>query len=241
MLTGREAITLDAAVDTSNCDREPIHIPGSIQPHGFLLWLLDPDGQVRVGERQCGSIPRPPGRVGGRVDAGRSFRRRDREGPPRESRGHRERGQLAAPRDRPGGCGRPHVECRGPSPCGADDRRVRAALGAWPHGDPGIFSPVTSARSSPGSTATADMAELNQIAAEEIRRLTGFDRVLVYRFDDDWNGTVIAEDRNDASVLPRPPLPGLRHPGPGPRALSAQPAPADRRRRLTARCRSSRR
>ena len=26
-------------VNLSNCDEEPIHIPGSIQPHGFLLAL----------------------------------------------------------------------------------------------------------------------------------------------------------------------------------------------------------
>ena len=30
--------------------------------------------------------------------------------------------------------------------------------------------------------------------------MTGFDRVLIYRFDEQWNGTVIAEDRNE--VLP---------------------------------------
>jgi len=29
----------DAAVDLTNCDREPIHIPGLIQPHGVLLAL----------------------------------------------------------------------------------------------------------------------------------------------------------------------------------------------------------
>ena len=28
--------------DTSTCDREPIHVPASIQPHGLLL-VLDPD------------------------------------------------------------------------------------------------------------------------------------------------------------------------------------------------------
>jgi light-regulated signal transduction histidine kinase (bacteriophytochrome) len=33
-----------------------------------------------------------------------------------------------------------------------------------------------------------------------VRRISGFDRALVYRFDDDGAGTVIAEDRND--VLP---------------------------------------
>ncbi|MGN6725364.1 MAG: hypothetical protein ACTHLZ_05570, partial [Tepidisphaeraceae bacterium] len=26
-------------IDLTNCDREPIHIPGSIQPHGALLVL----------------------------------------------------------------------------------------------------------------------------------------------------------------------------------------------------------
>ena len=29
-------------IDLTNCDREPIHIPGSIQPHGTLLALLEP-------------------------------------------------------------------------------------------------------------------------------------------------------------------------------------------------------
>ncbi len=34
-------------LDLSSCDREPIHIPGSIQPHGFLL-ALGPEGRVAV-------------------------------------------------------------------------------------------------------------------------------------------------------------------------------------------------
>src|ERR1700744_4304634 len=43
MLTPEIAKTLD----TTTCDREPIHIPGSIQPHGFLL-ALDADSlQIR--------------------------------------------------------------------------------------------------------------------------------------------------------------------------------------------------
>lgn len=29
----------DFAVDISNCDREPIHVPGTIQPFGFLVAL----------------------------------------------------------------------------------------------------------------------------------------------------------------------------------------------------------
>ena len=30
---------MNKQVDLTNCDREPIHIPGSIQPFGFLLGL----------------------------------------------------------------------------------------------------------------------------------------------------------------------------------------------------------
>ncbi len=35
------------------------------------------------------------------------------------------------------------------------------------------------------------------MAADEVRRLTGFDRVLVYNFDPDWHGHVIAESRDE--------------------------------------------
>jgi two-component system, chemotaxis family, sensor kinase Cph1 len=38
-----------------------------------------------------------------------------------------------------------------------------------------------------------DLAELGQIAVTEIKRLAGFDRVMLYTFDRDWNGTVVAE------------------------------------------------
>ena len=33
-------------VDLTNCDREPIHIPGSIQPHGAMVVLDDETGRV---------------------------------------------------------------------------------------------------------------------------------------------------------------------------------------------------
>lgn len=34
------------SIDLSNCDREPIHIPGKIQPHGILLVLQDPQLKI---------------------------------------------------------------------------------------------------------------------------------------------------------------------------------------------------
>lgn len=44
--------------------------------------------------------------------------------------------------------------------------------------------------------SNADIGELAFRAAREVRRITGLDRALVYRFDEEWNGEVVAEDGN---------------------------------------------
>ncbi|WP_114941825.1 GAF domain-containing protein, partial [Mucilaginibacter endophyticus] len=36
----------------------------------------------------------------------------------------------------------------------------------------------------------------SQAAVHELRRITGFDGIMMYRFDEDWNGTVIAEEKD---------------------------------------------
>lgn len=36
----------------------------------------------------------------------------------------------------------------------------------------------------------------SQAAIHELRRITGFDGIMMYRFDEDWNGTVIAEEKD---------------------------------------------
>jgi len=50
-------------------------------------------------------------------------------------------------------------------------------------------------------SATIDLADTVQqvcdIAIRELRQVSGFDGVLMYRFDEDWNGTVIAENKDD--------------------------------------------
>ncbi len=43
----------------------------------------------------------------------------------------------------------------------------------------------------------SDVESICRIAALEIRQLSGFDRVMIYRFDDLWNGTVLAEAREE--------------------------------------------
>ncbi|MDQ7995584.1 MAG: ATP-binding protein [Luteibacter sp.] len=46
----------------------------------------------------------------------------------------------------------------------------------------------------------SSIGKLCELGAQYVRQLTHFDRTLVYRFDEEWNGSVIAEERND--VLP---------------------------------------
>ena len=54
----------------------------------------------------------------------------------------------------------------------------------------------------------ASIDEVCAAAAREFRRISGFNRVLIYRFDDEWNGEVLAED-GDATL---PSYLGLRFP-----------------------------
>jgi light-regulated signal transduction histidine kinase (bacteriophytochrome)/CheY-like chemotaxis protein len=46
----------------------------------------------------------------------------------------------------------------------------------------------------------ADISELSRVAASEVRRLSGFDRVMIYQFDEEGNGEVIAEAMGHSPV-----------------------------------------
>jgi light-regulated signal transduction histidine kinase (bacteriophytochrome) len=185
--------------ETTDCEREPIHIPGSIQPHGVLLALRRPDlavvhasvnGEAAFGQK-AGAL------IGQRLEAV-------------SQRLHRE---LADDLSRLDENAQPHY--------------LRTLALATPEGSR-IFDTVAHLSSgllilemeevSESTSASMDalypsmrgfvealrnaetIEDLCATAATNIRRITGFDRVLVYQFDPQWNGTVVAEDRND--VLP---------------------------------------
>lgn len=44
---------------------------------------------------------------------------------------------------------------------------------------------------------SAHLCNLYHIIAQEVRRITQFDRVMVYRFESDYSGVVVAEDKQD--------------------------------------------
>ncbi len=48
-----------------------------------------------------------------------------------------------------------------------------------------------------GAEQAASLKALSQMIAEETRAITGFDRVMIYRFDAEYNGEVIAESKRE--------------------------------------------
>jgi len=182
-------------LDLTACEREPIHIPGSIQPHGMLIAVELGQGTVAYASANVAqAFGLEPDAVLGRPFAEILPRLVEVE-----------------------------AELTGPMLSGSA-RYIRALEIATPTGER-FFDAVVSHSGDhaileleevpPDAVASLDelypvlrrfveqlhevqtIDALSRLAAEDVRRLTGFDRVLVYRFDEQWNGTVIAEDRNE--------------------------------------------
>nr|WP_275585565.1 SpoIIE family protein phosphatase [Blastococcus saxobsidens] len=72
---------------------------------------------------------------------------------------------------------------------------LEPARGPRPFSFPNTYQAV---RSTIGDLNRASsLQELYDITAEAVRRLTGFDRVMVYRYDADYNGEVVAEAKQE--------------------------------------------
>ena len=173
-------------VDLTNCDREPIHIPGLIQPFGFLLALSSDWLIARASANTAAFIDLPPEALLGR--------------PVLEILGaeavHAIRNRVALLR-------------------GADatERMFGLKLARIDHpfdialhlSDGGIVieaEPCQPEMGDGAGTIRSMMTRLDQArtveaflreGARQVRALTGFDRVMVYKFDAGGNGEVMAE------------------------------------------------
>ncbi|MBM6595699.1 ATP-binding protein [Microvirga pudoricolor] len=183
--------------DLDTCAQEPIRIPGKIQPHGVLIALsgedasivhvsfnvsrLGLDGESVLGQRFDEAVPTLARQLQPLLD---EVRGRQEDGPSRaimiELTGTGGRFEASAHR-----CGDLLI-------VELEDARAGVATAGEP--DPDLRAFVRRLQS------TASLDHLCALATDEIRRMTGFDRVMVYRFDENWNGTVLGESRND--VLP---------------------------------------
>lgn len=180
------------------CAMEPIRVPGAIQPHGALLVLNEADRRVLQVSANAAALFAAPVVAGEGLEglAGPAFgqaladwlatpdpffRRTARiGGGVFQVMGHRTRQGVLLEFE-------------------PDDPEAKETLDTlYPRLQ--RFLEVIDTIGEPDAVAHE--------AARLVRRLTGFNRVLVYRFDEAWNGTVIAEDGD--GVLPS--YLGLRFP-----------------------------
>ena len=168
-------------VDLDNCADEPIHIPGSIQPHGALLAMTPDDLVVRVAsansQRWIGAAPtavigRPLSEFLG--DEVTAWVRTVHDGPQ-----HRD-GIVVA------GLNGEVLDAT------AHQSGAYVIVEVEPRGtvDPEV---AQFSRRATLALQADNEVEVAERAATIVRMLTGFDRVMVYRFDQHWNGEVIAE------------------------------------------------
>jgi chemotaxis family two-component system sensor kinase Cph1 len=177
----------------ANCAQEPIRTPGSIQPHGFALFL---DAGLRVLQvsdnlaKHTGIAPesalgQPLDALFG-ADAVQGLRAEMERMPLRRNPAYLDTLEFAGGRYDVLGHeydGLLTLECeRTERSGGADFRHLYPLVGDF-------------LRKLDDTQGVADMCTL---AAHEIRALTRFGRVLVYRFDDEGHGHVLGESRDDA-------------------------------------------
>jgi chemotaxis family two-component system sensor kinase Cph1 len=173
--------------DLDECAREPIHVPGSIQPHGFLFVLSDSDLHVvavsqnaadHMGLVATAMIGCPitdflvsetaEGLSAAIATGDTAIRVRFRQ--PTSAAEYTALFHVSA------SLLLLEIVPRIPA------ERAEAVFGH-------VHLAIERIRKSESTSSAC------QTLATEIRRLAGFDRVMVYRFDQDWNGEVIAEDK----------------------------------------------
>ncbi|MBV8867978.1 MAG: ATPase, partial [Acetobacteraceae bacterium] len=175
--------------DLGACGREPIHSPGSIQPHGHLL-ALEGDGLalVHASAAAFGAVlpDDPKAALGAPLERAlcveplgklcEGLRRLPEQGllqlGPCQSRAGGDAFQALAHRS-PDGLAVLELEAATP---GLADHAASTLEELYPL--------VRDAFDRLG--AATGVGEITAVAAREVRRLTGFDRVLVYRFEESW-------------------------------------------------------
>lgn len=186
----------------TQCEREPIHTPGSIQPHGALLMLAEPALRVVMASASAADHL---GRSLDRIVGARLSELTD--GTPPEPLSDPTPVRSFEPwnpmKVRMGGRAFDAIVQRVDGLLLVELEPTSAAQG---DGLRAFYGLVREAVMRLQATETLD--EMCAAAAAEVRHMTNFDRVMVYRFDPAGHGTVIAEERRPEAE----PYLGLRYP-----------------------------
>lgn len=184
----RDFLAPGTPITLDNCDREPLHFAGAIQPAGLLL-VVDDQGIVEAASINAGA-ELATGAVLGRSLSGLTgveFDEIDRVDPPviELASGPAE---LVA-----------HINIEG-------RRVVEACLLPEPSADPDSIAALIDAFDIGHEVATVQSLADQMVA--RVRDIFGFDRVWMYRFAEDDHGEIIAE----ATDAESPAFLGLHYP-----------------------------
>lgn len=177
----------------ADCARELIHIPGGIQPHGFLLSIDDTGRVLQASENAVELVGGTPDALPGRQLASfvgeawaatilAALREHDSTGLPLYV-GSMDDPRADSPRRSPFAI----VVHRHDGLAFVELEPARGTIDVFSSMYPLVRTFINRLQD---VQTTADLAEL---AAGEVQRITGFGRTLVYNFDEQGNGHVLAE------------------------------------------------
>ena len=178
----------DGRIDLTNCDREPIHLLGAIQPFGFLIAVSTDTWHVtRVSGNAAQWLDAGPEGL-----LGRPLEKIFSAQAVHDLRGHLQSAVMSGTTARAFGLDLARGETR-------YDVAVHVSGGTVIiECEPSVAEPGINAGAQVRGMIvrlqqTTDQRVFYRVAAREMRALTGFDRVMVYRFEHDGSGEVIAE------------------------------------------------
>lgn len=197
MTEGDQLVPVGTPIDLDNCAREPIHIPGSIQPRGVLAVVREPDFVVRQVSANVGGL------LGRSIDDVLGSHLSALVGPEQAAVIAQAASKFGDLRERNpldclidvGGELRPFDAILRREPGGVLLVELEIAHGARPFSFPNTYQAVRGSVEELNRAAT--LTELYDTTARAVRELTGFDRVMVYRYDEDYNGEVVAEAKQE--------------------------------------------
>ncbi|MDF2822799.1 MAG: hypothetical protein K0R68_207 [Mycobacterium sp.] len=196
-LSPDDLVPVGTPIDLDNCAREPIHIPGSVQPRGVLAVLRESDFEIRQVSANVEEL------LGRRVDEVLGRHLSALIGGEQAARLQQATLTFSDLRQR-----NPHecvIEAHGElrpfdailhrEPGGVLLAEFEIAYGERPFSFPNTYQAVRSSVEDLNQATT--LTELYDITAQAVRDLTGFDRVMVYRYDEEFNGEVVAEAKRE--------------------------------------------
>jgi two-component system, chemotaxis family, sensor kinase Cph1 len=189
--------------DLTNCEREQIHLAGSVQPHGLLLVLREPSLRIVQASTSAATwLRRPLDQLlmAGLQDLGGNIHSCLRA----LLKTHELKAEFGAPQALR--CRVDGAEMGGPALAfeGALHRVSHDTVvveleplpdpAAVPHNYARLLSQISSAVQAVSEAAS--VSALSELATQTVREVTGYDRVMVYEFDPDGHGKIIAEARD---------------------------------------------